>query len=186
MTDIVLYGGEASEPFEITNGVKQGCVLAPVVFNLFFTCVLSYAVRDIEDGVYIRYRMDGSLFDFRRLSAETKTTEKLILEALFADDCALMAHMESALQLIVNKFSEASRLFGLTISLGKTEVLFQPSPLTPGHHPSISIEGTELKYVWRNSNTSVVSFPVMAPSTKRSTPGSARQVKPWADCGLEC
>ncbi|KAL8594574.1 hypothetical protein ACOMHN_002129 [Nucella lapillus] len=34
----------------------QGCVLAPVLFNLFFTYVLSYAVRDIEDGVYIRSR----------------------------------------------------------------------------------------------------------------------------------
>ncbi|KAL8611278.1 hypothetical protein ACOMHN_013709 [Nucella lapillus] len=147
MTGMVLSGGEASKPFEITNGVKQGCVLAPVPFNLFFTCVLSHAVRDIEDGVYIRYRMDGSLFDLRRLSAKTKTIEKLILEAVFANNCTLMAHTESTLQLIVNKFAETSRLFDLTISLGKTEVLFQPSPLIPGRHPSISIEGTELKTV---------------------------------------
>ncbi|KAL8606845.1 hypothetical protein ACOMHN_036483 [Nucella lapillus] len=124
MTGMVLSGAEASEPFEITNGVKQGCVLAPVLFNLFFTCIISHAVRDIEDGVYIRYRMDGSLFDLRHLSAKTKTINKFILEALFADDCALMAHTESTLQLIVNKFAKASRLFGLTISLGKTEVLF--------------------------------------------------------------
>ena len=40
----------------------------------------------------------------------------------------LMAHKESDLQLIVDKFVEASLLFGLTISLGKTEVLLQPSP----------------------------------------------------------
>ncbi|KAL8561420.1 hypothetical protein ACOMHN_037317 [Nucella lapillus] len=124
MTGMVLSGAEASEPFEITNGVKQGCVLAPVLFNLFFTCIISHAVRDIEDEVYIRYRMDGSLFDLRHLSAKTKTINKLILEALFADDCAFMAHTESTLQLIVNKFAKASRLFGLTISLGKTEVLF--------------------------------------------------------------
>ncbi|PFX25261.1 Transposon TX1 uncharacterized 149 kDa protein [Stylophora pistillata] len=147
MTGLVLSGGEASEPFEITNGVRQGCVLAPVLFNLFFTCVLSQAVKDIEDGVYIRYRLDGCLFDLRRLNAKTKTIEKLILEALFAYDCALMAHTESTLQLTVDKFAEASRLFGLTISLGKTEVLFQPSPLTTDHRPSISIEGTGLRTV---------------------------------------
>ncbi|PFX23720.1 LINE-1 retrotransposable element ORF2 protein [Stylophora pistillata] len=122
MTGLVLSGGEATEPFEITNGVKQGCVLAPVLFNLFIACVLSHAVKDIEDGVYIRYILDGSLFDLRRLNAKTKTIEKLILEALFADDCALMAHTESTLQLTVDKFAEASRLFGLTISLGKTEL----------------------------------------------------------------
>ncbi|PFX31654.1 Transposon TX1 uncharacterized 149 kDa protein [Stylophora pistillata] len=120
MTGLVFFGGEASEPFEITNGVKQECVLAPVLFNLLFACVLSYAVKDIEDGVYIRYKLDGSLFDLRRLNAKTKTIEKLILEALFADDCALRAHTKSTLQLTVDKFAEASRLFGLTISLGKT------------------------------------------------------------------
>ncbi|KAL6484915.1 hypothetical protein MHYP_G00069600 [Metynnis hypsauchen] len=147
MTGAVLSGGEASDPFEISNGVKQGCVLAPVLFNLFFTCVLNHAIRDIEDGVYLRYRLDGSLFDLRRLNAKTKTIERLILEALFADDCALMAHTELAIQRIVDKFAEASRLFGLTISLGKTEVLFQPSPLSTGRRPSIFIEGTELKTV---------------------------------------
>ena len=58
-----------------------------------------------------------------------------------------MAHTESALQHIVDKFAEATRLFGLTISLGKTEVLFQPSPLAAGHQPSIAIDGTYLKTV---------------------------------------
>ena len=47
MTGQVLSDGEASEPFNISNGVKQGCVLAPVLFNLFFTCVLSHAIRDL-------------------------------------------------------------------------------------------------------------------------------------------
>ena len=147
MTGQVLSNGEVSEPFNITNGVKQGCVLAPVLFNLFFTCVLSHAIKDLDLGVYLRYRLDGSLFDLRRLNAKTKVVEKMVLEALFADDCALMAHKETDLQFIVNKFAEASRLFGLTISLGKTEVLFQPAPTSIAAPPSISIEGTQLKTV---------------------------------------
>ena len=40
MTGQALYNGEQSDPFTISNRVKQGCVLAPVLFNLFFTCVL--------------------------------------------------------------------------------------------------------------------------------------------------
>ena len=47
---------------------------------------------DDEDGVYIRYRTDGSLFNLRRLQAHTKTLEQLIRELLFADDAALLAH----------------------------------------------------------------------------------------------
>ena len=147
MTRQVISDGEASETFSISNGVKQGCVLAAVLFNLFFTCVLNHAIRDLEQGVYLRHRFDGSLFDHRRLTAKTKTVKKTVLEALFADDCALMAHRESDLQIIVNKFAEASRLFGLTIRLGKTEVLFQPAPASVTHRPTISIDGTQLKTV---------------------------------------
>lgn len=71
--------------------MKQGCVLAPVMFNLFFTLVLLHAVKDLDVGIYIQYRSDGFVFDLRRLSAKTKILEKLILEALFADYCALTA-----------------------------------------------------------------------------------------------
>ena len=145
----VLSNGDASQPFEISNGVKQGCVLAPVLFNLFFSCVLNHAVHDFDKGVYLRYRLDGSLFDLRRLNAKTKTLKRLLLEALFADDCALIAHTEFDLQVIVNRFAEACRLFGLTISLSKTEVLFQPAPGTvrPPPTPTIRIESTQLKVV---------------------------------------
>ncbi|XP_076063461.1 uncharacterized protein LOC143038321 [Oratosquilla oratoria] len=102
MTGQVLSGGEVSEPFNIINGVKQGCVLVPILFNLFFTCVLNHACRELDLGVYLRLRFESSVFDLRRLNAKAKTTEKLILEALFADDCALMPHKESDLQLIVD------------------------------------------------------------------------------------
>ena len=66
---------------------------------------------------------------------------------MFADDCALMAHKETDLQSIIDKFAEASRLFGLSINLSKTEVLFQPAPTSTSQAPSISIEGTQLQTV---------------------------------------
>ena len=31
----VQNDGEFSEPFEVTNGVKQGCVMAPTLFSMF-------------------------------------------------------------------------------------------------------------------------------------------------------
>ena len=118
--------------------MKQGCILAPVHF-IFFTCVLSHAVTDTNDGMYLKYRTDGSLFDLHRLSTKTKIVKKIILEALFADNCTLMAHKESTLQLIVNIFTGSAFLFGLTIILGRTKVLFQPVLLPAARCPSISI-----------------------------------------------
>ena len=39
----VLDNGEESEPFPVTNGVKQGCVLAPTLFSLMFSAILTDA-----------------------------------------------------------------------------------------------------------------------------------------------
>ncbi|XP_067684106.1 uncharacterized protein [Haliotis asinina] len=64
---------------------------------------------------------------------------------LSADDCALVAHAESHLQLMFDHFSEVSKLFGLTISLGKTQVLCQPAPTTHLQATTIVIESTQLK-----------------------------------------
>ena len=33
----VLDNGEESEPFPVTNGVKQGCDLAPTLFSMMFS-----------------------------------------------------------------------------------------------------------------------------------------------------
>ena len=88
--------------------------------------MLRGAKEDLPDGVYIRFRIDGSLFNLRRLLARTKTIEEPITELLFADSCALLAHTEKALHHVVNRFSDAAKNFGLTISLKKTEVLINP------------------------------------------------------------
>ena len=129
------------------HGVKQGCVLAPTLSSIIFSIVHREAKDDLPDGIYIRFRTDGSLFNLRRLLARTKTIEELITDLLFADDCALLAHTEEALQHIVNCFSDAAKNFGLTISLKKTEVLYQPPPHVAYSPPHISINGTNLNAV---------------------------------------
>ncbi|XP_063595009.1 uncharacterized protein LOC134771986 [Penaeus indicus] len=118
----VRLNSDLSEPFPIVNGVKQGCVLAPTLFSIFFSMMLKQATEDLEDdeAVYIRYRLDGSLFNLRRLHAHTKTLEQLI---------------------------PAAQLFGLEVSLKKTEVLHQPAPREEYRPPHITIGETELKAV---------------------------------------
>ena len=109
MTGQVLSNSNVTDAFVISNGVKLGCVLAPVFFNVFFTCMLSHAVHDLENGVYIRCCLDGSLFELRRLTAKTKSLQTLLQEVLFANDCALVALAEQDLKRMLDRFSEASK-----------------------------------------------------------------------------
>ena len=73
----VTSAGETSQPFEVTNGVKQGCVMAPTLFSILFAVMLNSALSHSSAGIKIRYRMDGQVFDLRRLRAKTKVTEAL-------------------------------------------------------------------------------------------------------------
>ena len=78
--------GEFSEPFEVTNGVKQGCVLAPTLFSMMFSAMLMDAFQDSDTGFPIRYRFDGNIFNLRRLQAKTKVQTDVLDELLYADD----------------------------------------------------------------------------------------------------
>ena len=40
-----LDGGECSDKFDVGQGLRQGCVLAPPLFNTFFTAVLRVAEK---------------------------------------------------------------------------------------------------------------------------------------------
>ena len=85
----VRNGGEVTDTFTITNGVKQGCVLAPTLFSIFLSAMLEEAFRDMEDGVYIQSRQNADLFTVAHIRAKAKTTNILVRELLFADDSTL-------------------------------------------------------------------------------------------------
>ena len=50
----------------------------PHIFSIFFNIVLREAKLDLPDGIYIRFRTNGSLFNLRRLLERTKTIEELM------------------------------------------------------------------------------------------------------------
>ena len=59
-----VYGdSESSEPILVTNGVKQGCELAPALFSIMFSVILTDILRDNSNGVDKRYRTDGKLLN---------------------------------------------------------------------------------------------------------------------------
>ena len=86
----VQGNGETSTSFPVSNGVKQGCVLALTLFSLMFLAMLSDAFRDSDAGIgiSIRYRYDGSL-NLSRLLAKTKVSTDTINCLLFVPSMLL-------------------------------------------------------------------------------------------------
>ena len=71
------------------------------------------------------FRIDGKLFNLRRLKPKTLTTDMTLLELQYADDNALVNHQEEDLQAAVDAFSYAYDALGLTLNIGKTQVLLR-------------------------------------------------------------
>ena len=71
----MVHLSRLSDSFPVEAGVRQGCVVAPIIFNLFKAAVIIVRMRDIrvEDSINISYCLDGSLFNLNRLKANTLT-----------------------------------------------------------------------------------------------------------------
>ena len=123
--------GEFSGLFPLTNGVKQGCVLASTLFSMMFSALLTDAFQDGDDGIPIRYRFDGKLFNLRRLQAKSKVQTEVLDEFFFTDDMAKGAPTEEKMQNGMDQVSYSGDSYDLTISIKKTEVVYQPAPGKP-------------------------------------------------------
>ncbi|BHF75733.1 hypothetical protein SprV_0501882900 [Sparganum proliferum] len=160
----VTDSGAVSEAFAVTNGVNQGCVLAPTLFSLMFSAMLMDAYRDERPGIRIAYRTDSRLLNQRRMHFQSRVSTTTVHELLFADDCALNTTSEKEMQRSMDLFSAACENFGLVINTQKTVVMHQPPPnsaTAPNAPPQISVNGTQLQVV--------ENFPYLGSTLSRNT-----------------
>ena len=141
----VQNDGEFSDPFPVTNGVKQGCVLASTLLSMMFSAMLTDAFQDGDNGIPIRYRFDGKLFNLRRLQATSKVQTEVLDEFLFANNMAKGAPTEEKMQKGVDQVYDSCDSYDLTISIKKTEVVYQPAPGKPYKEPTITVKGQRLQ-----------------------------------------
>ena len=121
MRATVRVPGGFTDGIHVRNGLRQGCVMAPVLFNLFFGLVVErwsavLLERGIEAGVAFRH-MIGALFP----RSVRRAVPGAISDIEYADDAVLFASTRLAAERCTAAFSEVASSFGLCMSVAKTQ-----------------------------------------------------------------
>ena len=120
----VTMDGLVAPEFEVCNGLRQGCVITPALFNLYLNLVISQWREKCRDfGVDILYKCGGKLIGERtRSPCCTKMSE-----FLFADGAAAVGtsrSMERAASILKSVISE----WILVLSIPKTKLMVAGPP----------------------------------------------------------
>jgi hypothetical protein len=87
---------------KIARGVRQGCCLSPILFNL----CSEYLTKEALEG----------LGDF-------KIGRQIIHTVKYADDLVLLAKDKKVLQDMIDKLIEIGRCYGMEMNVEKTRVM---------------------------------------------------------------
>jgi len=99
----VRTDGYYTEPGQLGRGVRQGCPLSPLLFNIYIEGLVRYAVDDLEEGINVGGRLTKAL--------------------RFADDTAMVAKSQKGLKEIMERLHTTSREYGMRINIKETKVL---------------------------------------------------------------
>jgi hypothetical protein len=142
----VVVQGSRSQPFPMRTGVRQGCALSPMLFNVYIDHIARTAL-DTPDmvalGFPFAYAIDGQLHPPLPLSAHASTvTVGRITFLMYADDIVLLADSREGLTALMQRLETVSTDWAMTLNYEKTQALVFHPDIPPHLHPTLPIAPT--------------------------------------------
>ena len=76
ITAVVRVSGGTTDEINIRNGLRQGCTMAPVLFNLYLAAMITcWRGQCPEDGVTVRYKIGRKLVGDRTVKARLESNK---------------------------------------------------------------------------------------------------------------
>ena len=115
----VRIDGDLSTSIQMKTGVKQGCLLSPILFNVYIDFVMRNILKQARvEGVTMSYRL-GDLWN----SGNGSNDDVKLLALMYADDIAVMCQSIQDLEKFIKAFEKGTQDFGLTMNIKKSCVV---------------------------------------------------------------
>ncbi|CAF4497680.1 unnamed protein product, partial [Rotaria magnacalcarata] len=115
----VKVNGEFSDSFEIYNGVMQGGIPSPILFNILFDFIIRKVIEEAD--------VTGVQFSYGRNDFFHGTKEKYlnfdILALLYTDDLVVMCKTSDELEIFIETFEKMTQEYGLSMNVKKTCIM---------------------------------------------------------------
>ena len=103
VSSCIIINGLRTDWFDVTTGLRQGCCLSPLLFNIFIND-LALKIKSLGLGINIGNDETVSLM-------------------MYADDIVLLAESENDLQRMLNAFCDWCSANFMSININKTNIV---------------------------------------------------------------
>jgi hypothetical protein len=142
-TSAVLLNGNAGDFFPRTVGVRQGCPLSPVLFNIFLEKIMQKALTPMHSSVNDCFADEAGETDTSLSSVSIGG--RPLCNLRFADDIDLLGSSEEELQQLTRRLEETAAEYGMEISSEKSKILVNSTKPRPS--TNIQMNGQTLEEV---------------------------------------
>ena len=165
--------GVCSDWFEVEQELRQGCVLSPLLFNIFFAAMLNAVLQRFSEELAILAELVHLKEPLTSMGPEPAMdyVRRAVWGMLYTDDACVVSRSPQGLAKMVEVIVEVRREFALTVSAKKTETMYMPPSRTPRTMVQIEAAGQIYKQVqsFTYLGDAVIETPDMSVEIARRT-----------------
>ena len=131
------------------QGLPQGCVLSPLLFNIFFAAVLTVVLQRFSEDPAILAELVHLKEPPTSMGPEPAMdyVRRAVWSMLYTDDACVVSRSPQGLAKVMEVIVEVCRAFALTVSEKKTETMCMPPSRTPRMMVQVEVAGQTYKHV---------------------------------------